>query len=89
MNPSERAELQAKWLSTPAIIHLRRAVNLFNTCEEGWVETFSRDSLLRLYDAYAVCGWDIPPDRWTDQQIQDALAGKPPCWDDDERPVYV
>ena len=43
---------------------------------------------LKLYDAYAACGWDLTPCQWQSWQIQEAICrGIIPAWDDDEDPI--
>lgn len=67
---------------------LRKAVNLFNNCNETFNQQFTENELLKLYRMFSICGWDIPPDRWTVDQIDGALIlGKVPAWDDDEKPA--
>jgi hypothetical protein len=52
-----------------------------NVCGNG-TETFNQQwsvaQLDALYDAYHKCGWDIPPDHWSEAQIAEALHGNAP-----------
>lgn len=67
---------------------LRRAVNLFDNCNEGFNQQFTAEELLILWRMYCVCGWDFAPDEWTDIQVENALNGIIPTWDKNERPMY-
>lgn len=68
---------------------LRYAVRLFDSCNESFNDAFTEHELLQLSQMFCVCGWDIPPDAWTERQLEEALAGIAPKWDDaTERPVY-
>ncbi len=50
-------------------------------------DRLSAEQLLTIFDAYMASGWDITPDYWTDKQVDSALAGIPPKFDDMERSV--
>ncbi len=68
---------------------LRSTVALLNNCREDFNDRFSALELLTLALMYRSCGWDIPPDHWTERQLHEALTlGRPPCWDSEERPKY-
>ena len=56
---------------------LRQAVNLFSNCTESFNEQFTAAELMKLYEAYTRSEWDIPPDQWTPEEIEDALTGGP------------
>jgi hypothetical protein len=71
----------------PGIDTLRKAVNVFNNCNESFNDAWTAEQLLAIYRAYQKCGWDITPDQWEPWQVQDALQGKAPIWDANERPV--
>jgi hypothetical protein len=49
---------------------------------------FTVEQLLQIGRMHLLSGWDFYPDQWTARQVAEALAGKPPRWDDDERAVY-
>lgn len=66
---------------------LRRIVNVLNNTRESFNERFSARELVRLGKAYLACGWDFTPDKWTEKQVREALAGKVPAWDDNENPL--
>lgn len=67
---------------------LRLIVNGMNYCLESFNDRFTAEELVAIGKAYITCGWDILPDTWEERQVQEALQGKPPRWDDDEKPVY-
>jgi hypothetical protein len=68
---------------------LRRTVALLNNCREDFNDRFSAVQLLQLARAYRACGWDFPPDRWTERQLLECVAfGIVPAWDDREAPMY-
>jgi hypothetical protein len=72
----------------PAIERLRRMVRAFDRNSEEFNQAFTMDELLTIHRAWMLSGWDIWPDRWTERQVMEALAGKPPNWDDNMRPLY-
>lgn len=67
---------------------LRRAVNLFSNCNDTFNETWTAAQLVAIYEAFQGSDWDITPDRWTERQINEALEGRAPTWDDDQEPTY-
>lgn len=69
------------------IEELRRAVCLFNNCNEGFNQQFGAEQLIIIYRAYKACGWDITPDRWEWWQVRDALMGLVPQWDNRQKPT--
>ena len=68
---------------------LRKAVSLFNNCNESFLDRFSEAELLCIYEAWSKSGWDITPDDWEEQQVTNALFGIVPQWDNDEKPLYT
>lgn len=58
------------------IEQLRKAVNLFNNTREGFNERFSAHELISIAQAYTRSEWDITPDQWTTEELQDAIDGK-------------
>ncbi len=65
---------------------LRRAARIFDNCNESFNTRFNASELLLL--ARACCGsdWDILPDSWEEQQVQQAIhLGLPPAWKEDAR----
>lgn len=69
------------------IERLRAIVRLFGDCNETFSAQFTIDELVSIYDAWKACGWDFSPQTWADFQIEDAIHGTVPRWDDDERPI--
>lgn len=65
------------------IDELRRTVRLLSNCNETFNQRFTAAELLKLGDAYRRCGWDITPDAWSDDQVQGALNGNVPAFEDD------
>lgn len=63
------------------IDQLRKAVNLFDGCNESFNQRFSAVELVQLHHMYTLCGWDIPPDEWAPRQVESALLGVVPEWD--------
>ncbi len=72
----------------PAIDHLRLMEQNFGGCSETFNQQFSLEQLFKIHKAWMLSEWDINPDRWTRRQLREALKGKPPRWDDNEKPVY-
>lgn len=72
----------------PAIEHLRLMVRNFDCCNETFNQQFGPGELFAIHRAWMLSGWDIYPDKWAPRQVAEALKGKPPKWDDRERPVY-
>ena len=71
-----------------AIEVLRHMVDVFGDCNESFLDRFTRDQLVRLYDAWMASEWDIAPDRWSEAQVQDAIRyGIEPSFSSDETPV--
>lgn len=66
------------------IDELRRAVRLFDSCNESFNTTFTAEELLLIADALRRSDWDIYPDQWEEWQIDDAFDGHAPDWKEDE-----
>jgi hypothetical protein len=73
--------------SMSGIEHMRRAVRIFDSCNENFNQRFSPAQLLKLYDAYSACGWDITPDEWSVEQVSAALKGIVPRWESEGVPL--
>jgi hypothetical protein len=43
---------------------------------------------MAIYRAFKAYGWDIPPDRWDTRQVEEAIKGRVPTFDDQERPTF-
>lgn len=69
------------------IDELRKAVALFNACNEEANQRFGATELLAIYRAHKASGWDIYPDQWTIDQLEAACLGVVPDWDDDGKPI--
>mgnify|MGYP001575511803 CR=1 FL=1 len=70
-------------MKTCDIDKLRAMVRYFSNCNESFNQQFTISELERLYDVAQCCALDCLPDRWTVEQLSDALASeKVPTWDD-------
>lgn len=75
---------------TYGIDDLRYAVNLFNQCNETFLQRWPADDLLKIAIAHRASGWDIYPDQWTARQLREATTlRRPPQWSPDEEPIYT
>lgn len=61
---------------------VRRMRSLFSHCTESFNSRFSFEELGRIFDAYHTSGYDITPDRWSEEQVQGALKGVTPAFED-------
>lgn len=85
--PEYKEKLLREFIEKSGIDHLRLMVKNFDYCNEGFNEQFTVEELFKIHRAWQLSGWDMFPDQWTERQIQEALDGHVPEWDD-ERPVY-
>lgn len=68
---------------------VRYAKRLFSDCNETFNQKYTADQLLKIADACSQSRWDIYPDEWEERQIQEALCGIIPDWEEDgETPKY-
>ncbi len=58
--------------------NLRNLVEYFDLCRESFLEQFTMQELIALYDAQMRCEWDVFPDHWTEKQVKQALRGIAP-----------
>jgi len=70
------------------IEELRRAVKLFDKCNETWNRFYTTAQLLQLAAKHRESGTEIPPHRWTPRQCREALRGLVPKFDDAGNPIY-
>lgn len=77
-----------KQLERTGAEELRAVVSIIDGLRESFNDRFTAEQLLKLVRMHWASEWDIPPDEWTPRQIRESLRGKPPRWDDGERPVY-
>ena len=73
---------------------LKYAVQMLNSNREDFNQRFTADELIRIATAVQACDWDIYPDKWTEQQVQECLQfGVVPQWEvnhnNDLTPVYM
>jgi hypothetical protein len=66
---------------------LRKAARLIGMCRESFNQRFTAEELLKLARACWASEWDFTPDQWTEEQVQAALKGEVPRWNDDESPA--
>ena len=71
-----------------AIEILRDMVAGFDRCDESFNDRFTLPELVRIWDAWAQCGFDYYPDQWSDRQVREALRGIAPNWDDRGAPAF-
>jgi len=67
---------------------LRLIVENMNITREDFNDRFTAEQLVQIGRMLLASEWDIYPDQWSDRQVREALAGKPPRFDARERPVY-
>lgn len=67
---------------------LRRVVKLFDANRESFNDQFSPEQLIQLAKICFQSTWDFYPDQWTERQVQEALLGIAPDWNDAEQPWY-
>lgn len=75
---------------TTGFQYIKNVVRLFaaDSCTEAWLARFSVSDLMRLYDVDKQSDFDIPPWRWTYNQIRDAImTGDIPNWDANLKPI--
>ena len=77
-----------KYDSQYAIDRLRALVRRWGSVNETMCQRFTLRELCDLDRMWMLSGWDFYPDQWTERQVREALKGRPPQWDDDERPKY-
>lgn len=70
-----------------AIERMRDTVKLLNNCGEDFAQRFTEKQLVTLWLAYRASDFDIPPDRWSDFQVRQALNGQAPNFSDDGDPI--
>lgn len=67
---------------------MRRAVSAFSYCNETFLQRYRMADLMKIHLAMVKSEWDFLPDQWTNRQVKEALHGKVPMWDDNEKPMY-
>lgn len=67
---------------------LRAIVRNMDATRESLNDRFTVPELIAIYSAHLASEWDIYPDQWEERQLQEAILGKVPHWDANERPVY-
>lgn len=57
---------------------LRLIVRNMDNCNESFNDRFTAEELIKIGRAWLASEWDISPDEWHEEQVQDALKGIPP-----------
>ncbi len=74
--------------SMTGIEKVRDMKAVFSSCNETFLGQFDVMQLVQIRRMWLASEWDFFPDRWTERQIAEALAGRPPTWDENESPTY-
>jgi hypothetical protein len=64
------------------IDELRETVAAFDGVRESFNQEYTARQLLLIRRAWLQCEWDFSPDQWKSWQVNEALAGFVPQWDD-------
>lgn len=69
---------------------MRHMIEVFNHCSEDFNQHYTMCQLEKIYDAYWASQCCVMPDRWTTRQVEEALCGVVPQWDETgNNPVYT
>lgn len=60
-----------------AITELRVMVRLFSRCNESFNQKWTLEQLIKIYEAYHACEWDILPDAWPASLLAHAVEHGP------------
>ncbi len=63
---------------------LRKIVRAMDDTREGFNDRYTAEQLVAIYRAMFASGWDIYPDQWSAEQVEDALRGEVPKFEDRE-----
>lgn len=66
---------------------LRKVVRVLDDMREDFSDRFTAEQLLQLVRMLWRSDWDIYPDHWSERQIEAALRGTAPVFDEHGRPV--
>lgn len=66
---------------------LRQIVGNLNFCRESFLDRFDPEQTVKIGRAHLLAEYDIFPDEWTEAQVQEALAGKVPRWNESGEPI--
>ncbi len=70
------------------IHELRQAVKAFSRNNETFNQRFTAEELITIWRAWKKSEWDFLPEQWEERQVQEALQGVAPNWDENECPIY-
>jgi hypothetical protein len=85
---------KAQMDAMPGIELLRLILQNLNMCREDFMwpaparKPFTPEQLIQIGRMHLLSEWEFYPDQWTKRQVKEALEGKPPRWDANERPLY-
>lgn len=68
------------------IEEIREAATAFGYNKDAFNMSFTAEELLLIFRAWKASKYDIFPDQWEDQQVDEALKGIVPAWEPD--PIY-
>lgn len=72
-----------------AIDELRLIVRNFDDCRDSFNQNYTIDQLVQIHRMWMACDWDNYPDTWEDRQVEEALQGIVPRWNNQTgEPVY-
>ena len=64
---------------------LRAIVRAMDNENEGFNDRYTAEELVAIYRALFASEWDISPSRWSAAQVEAALRGETPTWDEQGR----
>lgn len=70
------------------IDQLRGAVKAFGDVREDFLQRFNYSQLMTIWRAWKVAAREDSPDTWEERQVNRALTGIVPTWDDHGKPTY-
>lgn len=68
---------------------LRRIVRAMDDTREDFLDRFTAEQLVTIYRAMFASEQDVCPDLWTEEQVQGALRGEVPNFENDEADTLV
>lgn len=68
---------------------LRTIVREMDDSRESFNQLWSATQLVKIYEMHLRSEWEFPPDRWTERQVREALAGIVLKFHDDGKPNYT
>lgn len=87
-NRIERGKLYVRGEVLTGAEELRLCESNLSHTIESFNDRFTAAQLIQINRMLVVSEFDIFPDQWSARQVREALMGKPPRFDRNERPVY-